>query len=326
MRLSPLRFASDLILAFATNRPELYARLQAHALRADEVLADAALMVAQVRHRQRYADADALEAAAEPEWVYIGQTESDASLIGPDGTLVRIADHAQRLRALVGNASVQYRAHPSAGDFAQRETAELERILGRTVAPCETETYDLLAGDGPVRLVGLSSGALQEAAWFGKESVSLAPPICTPGFTEPWSPDIYLQIASHRFISEPLWAALLNPEAPRATPVCFPPRANHLRELHNAWWGYASQTIRHSDFYNQLFALRAPAPADDAPQAIRGSEVDGRLREAHNRIVLLEQQVQGLHDAMRSLLQVLAPQAGTAGAAPVVAARQVHPA
>ena len=35
-----------------------------------------------------------------------------------------------------------------------------------------------------MKLVGLSSGALQEAEWFGRESIALMSPVCKPSFED----------------------------------------------------------------------------------------------------------------------------------------------
>ncbi|MFZ2989326.1 hypothetical protein [Ideonella sp.] len=297
MRLSPLRFASDLYLAMATNRADLYARLLPHAQRMDEVFSEAALMAAQVRYRQRYEPTPAV--FAERLWVYVGQTEADASLITPQGGFARIGEHAANLRQVVGQDKVVYKAHPLDQGFAAAEHMALERILGRAVGICKAETYELMAGEWPVRFVGLSSGVLQEAQWFGKEALPLLPPICQPAFQPEHNPEAYLQIASHTFLSEPLWAAVANPEAPRAQPLLHPPRANHLRELHNTWWGYASHTARHSDFYRQLFALHG------APQAkpVNNDGLRDALGQAHQQIDTLRQEVDGLKDALRVLMR-----------------------
>ncbi|HSI47687.1 MAG TPA: hypothetical protein VLA61_05435 [Ideonella sp.] len=302
MRLSPLRFASDLYMALGTNQPDLYARLLPHAQRMDEVFSEASLMAAQVRYRQRY---DESAGPYDGAWIYIGQTEADASLINPQGRFARVADHAATLRQLAGNERLAYKPHPLAHGFAAAEHQQLERIVGRAVPLCEAETYELMAGERPVRFVGLSSGVLQEAQWFGKEAVSLMAPICQPAFQAEHGPEAYLQIASHDFLSEPMWAAALNPEAPRAQPLRHPPRPNHLRELHNTWWGYASHTARHSDFHRQVFALHGSRRDDGASS----DTMRQALTQAHHQIDTLRQEVDGLKDALRVVMRQTATRA-----------------
>ena len=166
VRVAPLRFGSDLYLGLATNRPELYAAIHQRALREHDVMADAGLLAAKVRYRLRYRS-DSLRLAGST--VYIGQTGEDASLLTGPGHYLRAADAAPALAAFVGTTPVLYKPHPYAGEFAQAERHALQQMFGRPLELCDTDTYDLIAGDAPVRLVGISSGALQEAAWFGQD-------------------------------------------------------------------------------------------------------------------------------------------------------------
>lgn len=250
IRLAPLRFASDLYLAVRGNRPALTAALQKHAVSADAVHHEAMLLMAQVRHRRRYAE-DNL--ALDDHVVYIGQTEADAALVNAHGRFARIGDYRAKLLEVVGDSALTYRAHPDGGAFADREQQQIERFVGRPIARCDVETYDLLAGDANVRLVGLSSGTLQEAQWFGREATSMLTPVCEPAFdADALAGGGYLLIAPSSFVSEPLWTDLVAGGRLRPGAVAIAPRANMMRELHNAWWGYSSVTIRHSHFHRQV--------------------------------------------------------------------------
>lgn len=297
IRLGPLRFGADLNLGVATNDPALHARIAPHALRAQEMLTEACLLSAQVRYRRRY---DPAQPRLDDALVWIGQTAEDASLIDADGRLVRLAQFAEPLRELAQGRRLLYRGHPLAGDFAQQELAALRRICGQDVPACEIDTYELLAMDDDVAFVGLSSGVLQEAEWFGKQALALHPPLCQPAFDAPHDPARHLIVASHVFMSEPLWAAALD-RPPRADAVALPPRPHHLRELVNTWWGYATLQLRHSSFHRELFALHggvaAAAAAAPAPAAA------AELVLAHQRIDGLRQEVEGLKEALRVVLR-----------------------
>ncbi|WP_374676290.1 hypothetical protein [Ideonella sp.] len=312
MRMSPLRFASDLYMAFATNNPELHARIHPHAQRMDEVFSEAALMAAQVRCQQR---SQATASPVDGAWVYMGQTEADASLIDSRGRFVRVADHADTVRQAVGDLPLFYKPHPGARRFAAIEREALAQLMGRPVPVCSVDTYELLAGERPVGLIGLTSGVLQEAQWFGKSALSLSPPICQPAFDAAWAPGAYLQIASHDFLSEPLWASILNPEGRREKPLVHPPRANHLRELHNVWWGYASHAVRHNDLYRHAAALYAGS-AGGAGGAREQQALRNELAQAHARIENLRQEMDGLKDALRVVLR----QTATRALAPIATA------
>lgn len=298
LRMSPLRFASDLYLAIATNDADLYARIHPHAATMDDIFAQAYLMAAQVRLRQRHSIAK--QPSVEGPWVYMGQTVADASLIKPGGGFVRVAEYADTLRELVFGDDLYYKPHPEGGEFPKVERELIEAIIGRPVKICGLDTYEMLAGEIPLRFVGLSSGALQEALWFGKTSVALSQPICQPGFDLQHNPNNYLQIPSHEFLSEPLWASAINPDGRRDRPVRFPERANHLRELHNTWWGYATHVFKNNAFYNQLFHSQGMRNF-----AGGSASQDGSSAALRQQVTSLEVEVNELKEALRVVLHNL---------------------
>ena len=334
LRMSPLRFGADLYLGLRTNNPRLYAAAHAFSVTAPEVAAEAALLAAKLRYRLRYEPTDG---AANETCVYIGQTESDASLITDDGRFVRAIDHADTLRKLAAAGPLQYKPHPLGGEFARKEQNELERITHKRVALCETDTYELLAREDKLILVGLSSGVLQEAAWFGRESYALFRPICVPRFDATHDAEGYLQLASHQFMSQPLWSAVLG-SAGAQPPLVLPPRANHLRELHNTWWGYSTAMLRHSEFQREahtlfggtrheealqrceadlaatraeLAALKAQiaggGPRAPAAATLRAATPTSPVADA--RIGTLRMEVEGLKEALRVVLRQSAQRA-----------------
>lgn len=283
LRVSPLRFASDLYIAARTNSPALYGALKRHAQTESAIHFEAMLLTAQIRHRLRYDAAPTIEGAL----VYIGQTETDAAIVNSQGCFARINDFNAVLQAAAGESPVFYRAHPDSGEFADREHRTLEDILGRPVQRCDYETYDLMAGDANTRLIGLSSGALQEAQWFGREATALFGPVCTPTFDSNFDPNGYLQLASHDFVSEPLWADLLG-APPRIGAVRLAPRPNMLRELHNAWWGYASLQIRYAHFYRTVMD-------------IHGGELRDQQQETQQQLEQVQREVIELRDQLRKI-------------------------
>lgn len=293
IRLGPLRFGADLHLGLATNDPALHARIAPHALRAPTVLTDACMLAAQVRYRRRY---DPALPRLDDALVWIGQTAEDASLIDERGRFVRAEQFADVLRELACGRRLLYRGHPLAGDFAHQELTQLRRICHQDVPACNLDTYELLAMDDDVAFVGLSSGALQEAEWFGKTAQAFHPPLCRPTFDEPHDPGLHLMVTSHSFMSEPLWAAVLDrPSRPGA--VVLPPRPNHLRELVNTWWGYATVQLRHSSFHQELFAIHGNSASRQA------STASPELVLARQQIDGLRQEIDGLKEALRVVQQ-----------------------
>ena len=227
-----------------------------------KVLGEACLMAARVRHRTRYRHD---HMAHDGHVIYVGQTEDDAALLDDDGRCVRVEQFTRELLDWVGDAPVLYKPHPLTGDFAEQERQMLERLLGRNVARCETDTYELLAGDDDVRFVALSSGVVQEAEWFGKPSAALFRPLYTPAFGRAEGPDEHLLVAAHDFLGEALWADVLDvPVRPGAFQPT--PTPNHLRELHNTWWGYAAYALSGNVYMEEAFRRYGAAPAEAPKQ------------------------------------------------------------
>lgn len=297
IRLSPLRFGSDLYIGLASNDASLREVLSRHAMSAATVLGDACLMSARVRHRTRYRpDHRALDGHV----IYIGQTEDDAALLDEQGRCVRVAQFGDALAGWVGDAPVLYKPHPLTQEFAEQERLELERLLGRRVPRCEADTYDMLAGDDEVRFIALSSGVAQEAEWFGKASAVLYQPLCTPAFGLAGGPGEHLMVAAHDFLGEPLWADLLDLPV-REDAFRPPPVPNRLRELHNTWWGYASYTLRDNHYYREAFRLHGGGAA--AGSAGDAGALAQQLAVERQRVDDLRLELDGLKEALRVLMR-----------------------
>ncbi|MCB1995729.1 MAG: hypothetical protein H6933_15065 [Burkholderiaceae bacterium] len=309
LRIAPLRFGSDLYVGMASSDPALRDALTRHAMSDAKVLGEACLMAARVRHRTRYRHD---HMAHDGHVIYVGQTEDDAALLDDDGRCVRVEQFTRELLDWVGDAPVLYKPHPLTGDFAEQERQMLERLLGRNVARCETDTYELLAGDDDVRFVALSSGVVQEAEWFGKPSAALFRPLCTPAFGRAEGPDEHLLVAAHDFLGEALWADVLDvPVRPGAFQPT--PTPNHLRELHNTWWGYAAYALSGNVYMEEAFRRYGAAPAE-APQAsapapatppARDEQMAADLNSAQQRIESLRLEIDGLKDALAIVLREL---------------------
>lgn len=301
IRVSPLRFGADLYIGLSTNSPAIYRRIVPLAMQEHEVVAEACLMAAQVRYRRRYTP----EA---PRWdgalVWVGQTAQDASLIGDDGRFLRAADAAPAIREAAQGRRLVYKAHPYAGPFGREEHAQLVRITGQDIAQCELDAYELLAMDDELSLIGISSSLLQEASYFGKPASWFRRPECTPDFSFTGPGGGHLHVATHVFMSEALWASILD-RPPRAQALCLPPRPNHLRELHNAWWGYSTLQLRHSNFHREAVQLHAPAPAALAPRD--DSPLQQALALERQRVDDLRLEVEGLKEALRVVLRHATP-------------------
>lgn len=258
--MSPLRFGQDLMVGLRTNRAELHQRICGLALSAEQVLVESSQMAARLRLQRR--KEGQLRLPNNP-CIFIGQTEDDPALVRSDGVMVRAADFSDILVRLAETGPMMYLPHPQAGDFARIERESIERAIGRHLPICELDTYDLLACDDELMLLGLNAESLQESSWFGRPAYALCPLPTVPAFGSDSFGEGYLQLAPQTLMSERLWATLL--QMPLREQARDPePRANLMRELCNDWWGYASATLRNHGAHREAYALAGGLRQADA--------------------------------------------------------------
>ncbi|MCO5733010.1 hypothetical protein [Rhizobium sp. SSA_523] len=301
-RLSPVRFLPDVILAMRSNAPQINQALSQIGLPRHEIVKEATKLSASFRHRDRYTPQPDIPRHPGPQLVVVGQTSSDASIIS-NGRFFRLGDAMDTLAKQAQGKHVLYLRHPSASADHQDSELALLRTLYPRVEVTRSNSYDLLCCEQPLEFVGLSSGLLQEAAFFGRPTTSLLPPICPLAFPgEPATADGYWQITFDTFMSPEFWQRLLGGEEahPRETLRNIVP--NQLRELHNVWWGYPSHKIKPNDYTKALIgdprkdlqrihgAARFILDVVAGPQdQVAGDEVTTRAwRWPNNSVVTLE--------------------------------------
>jgi hypothetical protein len=244
LRLSPVRFARDLL--FAVNARTVTSSFDAEWSKRVElkVRIDAGLMRAAVQHNapinhRRTGDAKRV--------VFVGQTASDASLIDDNGQLVRIERYADRLRALAAESQLAYAPHPYAGKYAREEHGRLRHLLGQKVPIERAPLYNLMAGREQIDFVSISSGAIQEAAFFSQAAELLFRAICP---IDSDKADNY-RLATFSDVTSPTyWRACL--AGTNYTGFDGPMPENLMRRLHNAWWGYADYFIDNDSFWRRV--------------------------------------------------------------------------
>lgn len=246
VRVSPLRFGRDLYFALRTRAPQLYERIAQQAVGTAELRLEAAQLAANVRmHGRRQAEAGASLPALEHALVFIGQAPYDASLLGEQGRALGCDDFAPALRLRLGTRTLWHKAHPFSPHHAVTERAALQRLCGVPVLPYPANAYQLLCADEDVQLVGLSSGLLQEAGWFGKTAHTLYRPfvpLAEPHQVEPNRQPLehFQQVRFGDAVAPCFWHAVLQPGGP-------PPLLGRLPALAHAygsetldhWWDYA---------------------------------------------------------------------------------------
>lgn len=241
IRISPLRFGRDLYVALRTNSEAIYQRICHYVVSQDEICLEASLMYASIRHRLDY---HPLDEKMNDAFVWIGQTPDDASIINDEGNFLRVTDFAHRIKdTLSATQYLVYKPHPSAPrQFQEQERKQLEAISKLPVvgAP-DVSIYDLLCEHTGKIFCGISSGALQEAPYFGAKSVALFKHICPVDFT--FSPNTFVNIRFADFISPAFWRDMLQPGRTLSVERLPEIQPNHLRTLHNTWWAYSKYLV-----------------------------------------------------------------------------------
>ncbi|MEW5494358.1 hypothetical protein ABGT23_01710 [Enterobacter cloacae] len=231
IRLSPLRFSLDLMLAVRSSDESTNTFLRSAGIAGQTIRMFASQMRASSRRLLNMHSEDS-DDHFRNSLVFIGQTASDAALIAPPGKLLSVSDYSRRLKMLSeGKEHIYYHPHPFAGEHQTYEIRTLSEVTGREVRRTDTGTSALLAMRPGAVLTGISSGLLQEANYFHQRCEILFRPIC------PLEGDLaYAQFYIADLMSANFWR---NVSCPGAIPfMASQGIANQLRYLHNLWFSF----------------------------------------------------------------------------------------
>jgi len=246
VRISPLRFLPDLCLAMRSNSCAINGLLARHCIPEKDVLREAAFLKASQVHLYRYSNGS--RTGMRTPTYLIGQTEADASILTRKG-LAQLPDYISDIVAFVDGKSLHFVPHPYCSEETNLRVVLELRNAGLDVQTVKINGYDLLCGEESVRLIGLSSGLLQEASCFGHESRNFLPFICPVGYSEEGlNTGAYGQFDFDWFTGEEFIVAVASSQAgaelPRSRVSRMKP--DRLRALHQAWWSYPEHVIRPS--------------------------------------------------------------------------------
>ena len=232
LRISSIKFFNDLIIGAKTNCPEIFAKMLPYKLPEEAIYYKANQMKArsQVHGKNNFSEYDFA--------LICGQNKGDSSLIF-DGKNHTIADFIPQIKRITSEHKLVYfKKHPSAPNTEEALFAK----LGVKILPNELNMYDLLANPRLKKLYAISSGTLQEAKYFGKETeyfknsiydyISDEKNIC---FCEK-----YLNIFQH--IMRPyFWASVLHGNTNKLMSEKDYEAINYesnLRKMLNLYWSY----------------------------------------------------------------------------------------
>ncbi|RTZ47582.1 hypothetical protein EKL30_00805 [Candidimonas sp. SYP-B2681] len=242
IQVSPLRFSRDLYLTLRSSNENLNRRLLRTSVPEEELRLEASLLAANVRlHTRRLIDERKFEFQdLDNTLVYLGQAPYDASLLAPSVRSLRCGDFSTQIQSLACGRRIIYKGHPFVGEFAKDEKQKLEVILGSEVDTCYLNAYQLLSSDDDVQFIGISSGMLQEAEYFGKKSHILFQPFVALKVHETYGRPICHQFHFQEFLSPKFWHSVLTPNAPPPRVSGLPSLCQHLaRETFDQWWDYS---------------------------------------------------------------------------------------
>lgn len=250
VRVSPVRFLPDILIALRSNSAEINGVLSEISITKREIAREASLLAASFRHFKRYSG------GPDTRWrndsiVFVGQTAIDASIV-TEGAYFDIAQIKSGLEENLKGRRIIYLRHPSASEQHIRYQLGILQQCAAELHVSEENGYDLLCSDERLEFLGISSGLLQEAAFFGKTAYSMLPAICPLAFRDEAGSDGYHQLTFQTFVSDELWAALFLSQPSPASDTLRNIRPNELRELHNVWWGYPTHKVRANDYTRAL--------------------------------------------------------------------------
>jgi hypothetical protein len=239
-RPSPLRFSRDLYIALRTNDATIHQRISEYSPIAEELKLEASHLAASINmHQQRLNESNRYLFSLDNCIVFVGQAPYDASLINDQGKSLRCSDFSIQLRNLCANRKLIYKPHPFAPWFAEQECAMLTSITSQVIDICNQSAYQILSTEDDVQLVGISSGLLQEAQWFGKTSHTLYQPFVKLSHDGTTDLSNYVQIHFNKWMSPGFWHQILTPESPLPKLIELPNISHHFaRHTLNQWWDY----------------------------------------------------------------------------------------
>lgn len=246
VRISPLRFLPDLLFALRSNSTSINEILARAALSGSEIETEAQLLCASFRHRERYDRRDIASNGTAPVY-FVGQTPNDASII-VEQKAFRLTDAVHFLAERLNGRQVVYLKHPWApAQHIQAETSLLASVC-KSLFMTDANSYDLLCSEAPAEFIGISSGLLQEAAFFDKKATAILPHVCPLAPDDGPSATGYYQFTFGMFMSGEFWRSILAGHSFIRRDTTGNLKPNQLRELHDVWWGYAVHKARPNDY------------------------------------------------------------------------------
>jgi hypothetical protein len=226
----PARFLDDIFLGFRTNVPEVFEALRTYAIPEEQLYVQAGIHAATIARMRPVP-------ASPNSCLLLGQTRIDKSLLCGDRVL-SLDDFGNELRRLAReHGRIYFKRHP----YAQKDPAIITQLQQDGLLEItEANTYALLCNENISKVVSISSGALYEAQYFGKEAQYLYQP-CQRLAKETYAFDPWAFVGVYdAFYTPRFWADLLAAVCPvdNCPEVQVPAKTSRLRTSLQLYWGY----------------------------------------------------------------------------------------
>ncbi|MEL6718218.1 MAG: hypothetical protein AAFP82_05835 [Bacteroidota bacterium] len=223
------RFMDDVFFSFNTNHPAVFEQLSFYQLPNFQI--EQAVNFHRARH---YRKGTSIELDGT---LILGQSGIFPALIENQKIKV-LADAAPQIRTLSSEGAVWFKKHPF--DLSTAHSIENLNRLGIQLLEQDYNTYDLFCASKLKKITALSSGAVIEARFFGKEAYT---------FVKPYYQH-YQALSAHTtqarisvfsaFHQVNFWANILRPVLEKVYEAKdqLPFKANRLRHANCSFWGY----------------------------------------------------------------------------------------
>lgn len=247
---SPIRFMDDQMFCMTTNFESIYNKLLEYKLPDIQIELQANYL------KSFYLMRDAEKIQKKDSVLFIGQTKYDRSLIVPEtGEIYEILNHKEEFQnAIKGYNNILYKRHPKV--IEDGEIIKYLESLGNIEITNEN-FYSLISRPDIKKIVAISSGGLNEAKYFGKETKYLLHSSVNLQYGNNFDKEKYINIYEH-FFSLHFWADILSPiiktiDYPKE--IGYYGQKNKLRNSrgHRDYWGY--QDFDHESIKEDILSV-----------------------------------------------------------------------
>lgn len=166
--LNPVRFLPDLVFSFRTNIADYHQLFNRCRLQPGQIAQQLGFLQA----KNAWMPKPGIIAPPGSALI-VEQVATDMSVVRDDGRFASLEDHIPRLHDIISShPAVFYKPHPYA---LNRNSIARMKAIFPVMTLCESNIYHLLMQPEIEKVVALNSGALVEAAYFGKETENLMP-------------------------------------------------------------------------------------------------------------------------------------------------------